>query len=320
MKSTNRIAVLFLFSLLTAFGIICVSCKSTPAQVELEEVDPLALLDSKSSIYVGIPVKKHLELTANVLSSQISSLSQKDSKKIASYIDVLYAGVGTLKDRSRLQFACQGEYPVNLLKKFMTSKNGWNVQNYKALSSEECLKLGYPNEFAIYSRSDSDFELSFASDKILCAAQKVDPLLEAYSIRPLAEENEITAWIQNPQEDIMFYIVRPGQYLQNLIGANLPVSCKAIYGRLIYSPDKENPDVYSKEYELNFNIVLANPKASRGVINALSLSLGMMGAKAKIAEDVSINIYNVTVTENQIAGLFTRENYKPKHFVIEDKD
>ncbi len=109
MKSTNKIAVLLL-SFLFALAVIFTSCKSTPIQEELEEVNPLALLDSEASIYVGIPVKKHLDLTASVLTSQIDSLSQKDAKKIASYIDVLYAGVGTLKDRSRLQIACQGEY------------------------------------------------------------------------------------------------------------------------------------------------------------------------------------------------------------------
>ena len=77
-------------------------CKSSPEGAVIQ-VHPLALISEDLSIYVNVPVQYHRELTARLLTADVPSISQKDAESLASRIGNLYAGLGTVKDRSYLE-------------------------------------------------------------------------------------------------------------------------------------------------------------------------------------------------------------------------
>ena len=106
-------------------AILFAGCKSAKL-ADLQPVDPLSVLSSDSSIYVYVPVPKHQELTKSILCAQIPGLSEKDAGTIVGRISALYAGIGTVSDRSRVELAALGSYPKIAIDNILTRKNGWN--------------------------------------------------------------------------------------------------------------------------------------------------------------------------------------------------
>ena len=295
------ISILFLFLPLVF------SCSSRPNK-DLPEVHPLSLLSEDSSIYVFVPVQNHTELTTEILLAEIPSLSKNDAQLLVSRIGSLYAGLGTVKDLSRLEIASYGNFPSVAQKAVLTKKNGWSKQSYQAVSSDEALENGFPNSFDYYVRQDTDFMLSFPSDSVVCTARKLFPLLEKYAIRSNSLETPYADFLTQESEDILFYITRPGQYLRNLIGLTINGS-DAVYGKMI--PAKNG------DYELSFCVHITTTKAMRAFTAALELSFGMLGGTIKKVDDLTIEISGIAVSKNQIINLFTRDPITGKHFKVE---
>src|SRR5574344_2126526 len=105
-KNNYKINRLF-FILLPFFflSLFFYSCKTPVVKEELNEVDPISLLDIDKSVYVSVPVANYLDLTSNILSAKIENLSVEDAKQMAQRIDFLYAALATVKDRSSMQIA-----------------------------------------------------------------------------------------------------------------------------------------------------------------------------------------------------------------------
>lgn len=315
--TTNRVTRQLLFLILCMVALFA-GCKSAPVAEQkksLPEVHPLALLDDESSIYIRVPVQHHIELTADILSAEVENLSADDAKTIAQQINLLFAGLGTVKDRSRIQLAANGSFPAIALQTVLTKKNGWNRQEYVAQSNEESLALDYPHTFYYFLREDTVFQIAFPSERIFCTGQQVFPLLEKYAVRPSYAETDITRWITKESDHILFYITKPGQYLRNLIGQPVSIGCKSIYGSLIYVPYKKVPETYSGNYSLSFTLQLTDARAMKAMLSLLRLAMGMMGGSVSQIDDMSIELSDIPITEKQIMDLFTRDPITGKHFV-----
>ncbi len=289
------------------FANLFFSCKTTAQKTDLAEVNPLALLSEDSSIYVNVPVQKHVDLTAAVLCAELAGLSEKDARTLAQRIERLYAGLGTVTDRSRLQAAALGDIPKIALNAVLTKKNGWYEQTYQAPSSSEALSLGYPSEFSYYTRKDTDFVMGLPSQNVFCVAKNVFPLLDKYALRPEPQDNPVNQWLNVDCEEIRFYITKPGQYLRNLIGIGVN-GCDAVYGTMV-SDGKG-------EYTLSFDLHLTTPRALRVFSAALELSFGMMGGSVKIMDETTVHLEGLEMTEKKIIDLFTRDPVTGKHYRV----
>lgn len=280
--------------------------------IELEEVNPLALIGDDFSIYTYIPANKHRGLTAALLLEEIDTLDDSDAKLIAKRIEELYLGLGTVEDRSKLEAAALGNIPTVGVKAAFSKRYGWNQEKYKAVSNEKALRLKYPNEFTYYSNEDTAYDMCFFSQQVFGIAQNLTPIMEKYAVRPEVSDTPYNKWISQESDDILFYITRPGQYLTSLIGSSITINTDYIYGSLKHIEDEI--------YYMTMNIHIANKKAIPALKSLLGLSFGMMGASLSQPDEETLQLSDIEVTQKQIVNLFTRDPVTGKHYkVVDDK-
>ncbi len=305
-------------ALVLVLALLLSACQTTEPEVEqpatpavtLQEVHPLAVLSADSSIYVGVPVKYHQQLVADVLCAEIPSLSQKDALTVVKQINVLYAGLGTVADRSMLEIAARGSIPSAAQSLIFTQSNGWIKQSYTALSSDDALSKGYPNTFSYYRRRDTRFQVGLPSSKVFVVGRDLAPMLEQYSMRPNVADNSYNNWVNlstHGGEDIRFYITKPGQYLRNLLGSDI-LGSNEVFGTLKAKSDKT--------YMLTFDLRCSNSRTAKTLFAALQLSLGLMGGDIRMYDDSTLEISGLEITEQKLIDLFTRDPITGKHFEV----
>lgn len=309
----------FLIPAFILFTSLFFSCKSGPVGSGLPEVDPLALLQEDSSIYVRIPVQEHKALVQDIVIAELPYISESDATALVKQLDVLYAGLGTVQDRSRLEIVSTGEFPAFARNLIFTKNNGWNKRAYTATSSEDALSRGFPNKFDVNYSSMSAFKVSFLSDGMLLLSQNVNPGLENYALRRDVPETDYSKWIQEGGSDISFYIGKPGQYLRKLIGAAVTVSCDSIFGKLVLLPPRTGKKVTGPEYELEFNVRLnsSQGKAMPMLYSLVSLAMRQMDGVVEKVDDLTLKVTGITASEREIIDLFTMDPITGKHFRVE---
>lgn len=292
--------------------LIFFGCKSSKVELEVQNVDPLSLLEENSSIYMSVPASKNQELVSKILCSRISGLAEKDAKAIAARTEILYAGLGTVDDRSRLQIVSETSIPHIVVQSSLSKKNGWEKS---FVSYDEKV-------FEKFTHATDGFQASFPSSNLVCAAQNVDSLLKKFAENNPAPETAWKNWIaQNlSQGEILFYITKPGQYLRSLIGQSINVGTDAIFGSLCYFPDKKDSAKYSGKYELSFSIHLLDKRSVVALRSLLGLSFAMTGGAVEQTDDLTLKISGIEIYENKIEELFLRDPITGKHYkVVDDK-
>ncbi|MBQ5490650.1 MAG: hypothetical protein IIT68_01165 [Treponema sp.] len=315
------------FAFILVLSLALTACQTTeeqpevpaaPAKPALKEVHPLSLLADDFSIYVGVPVKYHQQLVADIICAEIPNLSKKDALTVVKQINVLYAGLGTVADRSLLEIAAGGTIPSLAQSAIFTQNNGWISQVYRAQSTPEALKKGYPNEFKYYRRRDTRFQVGIPSQKIITVARDLAPLFENYAVREEPLETNYNEWVdltRNAGQDIRFYITKPGQYLRNLLGSDI-LGSNEVFGYLTYKPDASNPSAYSGNYVLTFDLRCNTSRTAKTLFAALQLSLGLMGGNISMRDDTTLEVSGLEITEKKLIDLFTRDPITGKHFEV----
>ncbi|MGN0730090.1 hypothetical protein [Treponema sp.] len=283
-------------------------CKSSEVTTFVPEIDPLSLLEEDSSIYISIPASKNQELVSGILCARISGLAQKDAMSIAERTKNLYAGVGTVEDRSRLQIVSKTSIPHIVLQSALSKKNGWERSYFQYESKN----------FEKFIHAKSEFQAAFPASNLICSSQNVDLLLENFAENKPAPDAAWKKWIsqEQPQGEIFFYITRPGQYLRSLIGQTVNVGTDAIYGTLKHSAEKNSPG----QYELSFFTHLTDKRSAVALKALLSLSFAMTGGTIEQPDDLTLKISGIEISETKIADLFLRDPITGKHYkVVDDK-
>lgn len=278
---------------------------SAPEEPETQ-VHPLALLSDDLSIYMSVPVKEHKSLVTKLICAVSGGVSEENAAKLCDRTDMLYSGLGTVKDRSFLETASYTSVPKFAVGQIMTKKNGF----------EKKLVHVADRDMVKYSSLVSPFEVAFPSTKILCFSQSLDPMLERFALVEEIKDNPQNNWIGQDSKDILFYITRPGQYLRNLIGSSISIGTDAVYGSLKYKEDPRKPGQYSGRYELSFYIHLTNKKAAGALKGLLSLSFSMMGGSVVQTDAETLYLSGIEVTDNQIGELFMRDPITGKHYKV----
>lgn len=294
------------------------SCKSGPKASDFPEVDPLALLQEDSSIYVRVPVTEHDLLVKSILLSELPYVSEGDAVKLVKQLDVIYAGLGTVQDRSRLEIAASGEFPSFARSFVFSKKNGWKKSYYTGSSSLEAKALGYPFVFDVLSSDASSFDISFPSDGILLLAKDVCPGLDFYAQRRDVPDSFCNEWLLQGGDDISFFIGRPGQYLRKMIGSAVTISCESVYGKLKKIPDPKGKNK-QLSYEMEFYVRLNQNqgKAMTMLSSLLNLALRQMDGHVEQADSLTLKITGMSVSEREIIDLFTMDPITGKHFRVE---
>lgn len=296
------------------------SCKSGPKVSDFPEVDPLALLQEDSSIYVRVPVASHKELVKSILLSEIPFISEGDASKLIKQVDLLYAGLGTVKDRSRLEIAASGDFPSFARNFIFTKKNGWKKSVYNAYSTEESKAFGYPNVFDVHSSDSSSFDISFPSSGIILLSQNVFPGLDNYAQRCEVKDSFCNNWLLEGGEDISFFIGKPGLYLTKMIGSAVTITCESVYGKLVKIPEekvKGKNNVLSYEMEFYVRLNQSQSKAMTMLSSLLNLALRQMDGHVEQSDVLTLKITGMTVSEREIIDLFTMDPITGKHFRVE---
>ncbi|MBQ0040070.1 MAG: hypothetical protein KBS64_06560 [Treponema sp.] len=300
MKKIFNVLTVLLFVLLAG-------CKTAKVEEPVEtDVHPLALLSDDLSIYMSVPVKEYEPLVTKIVCSIMDGIKEADAKAICERTDVLYSGLGTLKDRSHLETASLTSVPKIAVNSIMTKKNGF-----------EKTKVTFDDKELVKFKSEkSPFEVAFPSTKMLCFSQNIDPLLQRFANEEEVKDTAYNQWVGQSSSDILFYITRPGQYLRSLIGQTVNVGADHIYGNLKYRPDPKKPGQYSGRYTLNFYIHLSNKKAASALRALLSLSFSMLGGQVDQTDADTLYLSDIEVTEKQIIELFTRDPITGKHYRV----
>lgn len=117
-KCKSFFRAIFLF-----FSFFLFSCK-TSVNVS-NEVNPLDLIDNKSSFYISIPVQQDVNLVQKMIKSNVPSLSDKNALEIAERTQIIYAGLNKKRKKTEIQLAGKCSIPKIALSNVFTKKNGW---------------------------------------------------------------------------------------------------------------------------------------------------------------------------------------------------
>ena len=109
------------------FSFFLFSCKTT-VNVS-NEVNPLDLIDNKSSFYISIPVRQDVNLVQKMIKSNVPSLSDKNALEIAERTQIIYAGLNKKRRKTEIQLAGKCSIPKIALSNVFTKKNGWQTED-----------------------------------------------------------------------------------------------------------------------------------------------------------------------------------------------
>ncbi len=270
------------------FSLTFAGCKSNESE-RIPDVHPLSVIRAGNSIYLQVPVQSHKKIMESIILYAFEDISEKDAGTIVNHVDTLYVGATVASGNEHIDVVAEGRFPAIALNAVFTKKNGWNKKNYEAVSSEYALSRKYQNKFEVYSRDDTGLGISFPTNKFVCASNDIDSALELYSLREPLDETDVNGWLTQESEDIKFFVTNPDDYISQITGDSLSISCENVCGFLRYvgkSRDGRKNDCY----KLIVNLNLENKNVVRSTKTLMTIALGMKGFSVKQNGERTIEI------------------------------
>ncbi|HBB12862.1 MAG TPA: hypothetical protein DCZ76_01140 [Treponema sp.] len=291
-KSGALVALCFCASMFFA------SCKTTGGEASAAvaaKKTPFEVLSNDSAVYLKMPVKENMDLAVQIITSKVQGISEKDAKRLAKQINVLWAGLSSKDNLNRAEFYASGSYPPAALASVLTEKNGWKKKNF--LSPTE-------DDIPYYMHSSAKMEISFPSMAVLCASTNVKTMLNnLYSTN--TNTADFVSWMENKGgEDsslIKFYVTDASKFITSFMGGIIPNSknfaanCKDIYGTLLQKS--------GEDYLLSLKINLNNPKAAGAYLSMLKLGFALAGITVTQPDEKTISVQDIPVKQSQIISL-----------------
>ena len=290
------------FAFILIFLLVSVSCKSAPL-VE-PDVQPVDLIDSKSSFYLRIPTSVDSLLLETVLASNFPNMSQENIKRISSRIDTIYIGLNRTKKGVDWQISLLCNFPKIATDIAFSKKKGWEVEKYEVINSKQKKSV-----YEIFSKSA--ISAAFPSEKVACFGRDIPEMLEKYhelTVNPDAnfvepEFRDTYEWLSYedgiPDNEIHFYASRPQSFLTVLIGAQLNYQLDYIRGKMFN--DSKNSNQYIMELEFEFKDRRIMPAAK----GAITLALGLTDSEVRKDSDTHLTISNIKISKKQLYQLLS---------------
>lgn len=293
----------FKFITLAFISLILIGCKTLP-DANLTVVDPLDLLDTKSTFYIAVPKSVDPELITKLIKSNMRGVSDSDVNQICSRVNKVYAGLNKLRKTTEIQAAIDSDIPVKYIPKILTKKNGWKITDY--------LPKNGNSEYPIYSQSG--LNLSFPSDSITCLGRNPEEMLDQYdSIHYIPSEeslgkrynkidDDLYDWLKYAEDEIRFYANQPASYLTILTGASLDLKLIDVKGSFKVDP------AYKDQYLLNLDFNFKSSAALKLGRSLLGLAFGLTNSNIYMPTDTELVIQNIHISKNQLYKLFIQAN------------
>ena len=293
-KCKSFFRAIFLF-----FSFFLFSCK-TSVNVS-NEVNPLDLIDNKSSFYISIPVQQDVNLVQKMIKSNVPSLSDKNALEIAERTQIIYAGLNKKRKKTEIQLAGKCSIPKIALSNVFTKKNGWQTENISFPINEKKQK-----NYSVYSQKG--FDISFPNEHTAVLGRDVKEMIENfhYLSNPenqsfkQKEENsslhlppQIYEWLSDSSE-VRFYAEKPQSFLSTLTGAALDL--KLVYVKGLMVTDPKNDRQYLMDLEFEFK----NPKLVTAARGVLTLALGLTDSEVSQPEPNHLLISDIKISKEQL--------------------
>lgn len=293
-KCKSFFRAIFLF-----FSFFLFSCK-TSVNVS-NEVNPLDLIDNKSSFYISIPVQQDVNLVQKMIKSNVPSLSDKNALEIAERTQIIYAGLNKKRKKTEIQLAGKCSIPKIALSNVFTKKNGWQTENISFPLNEKKQK-----NYSVYSQKG--FDISFPNEHTAVLGRDVKEMIENFHYLSNPENQssqqkeknsslhlspQIYEWLSDSSE-VRFYAEKPQSFLSTLTGAALDL--KLVYVKGLMVTDPKNDRQYLMDLEFEFK----NPKLVTAARGVLTLALGLTDSEVSQLEPNHLLISDIKINKEQL--------------------
>lgn len=249
---------------LSLISVFIFSCKSLPESSK-SKVNSLDLLDYSNNFYLSVPTKVDPDLVKKLLLTNVSGLSEGDAKQILDRVDHSYIGLTRNWKSTKLQAAAKVNIPTKFIPSLLTAKKGWERKSFTANN---------PNtKYDIYSQNNMD--IAFPANSNCCFGENMDFMLQKYndiyntpSDSVIQEKfsvlpEDLYNWLSGNDEVIRFYTIQPQTYLSMLIGTNINLQLKNVWGEI--KTDSTNDKMLLLDFYFEFKSELVK-KAGQALL------------------------------------------------------
>lgn len=264
------------------------SCKTLP---QTNSVNPLDLLDNKSSFYIAIPKNVDQKLVERVIQNNIAGISDNEAKLISSSLDKLYIGLNRTKEGTQIQSAIKGTFPSTITSLL---NRRFNVENYAVDD----------NKYKIYSNNEVEF--SIPSGEILCLGRDVKDMINSYDDLTSGDysvdnstnlDSNLYSYLENSTEEIRFFADKPQSFLTILTGARLDLKLINVSGSFVCDEKNEG------QYLLSVDFLFKNDKYLRAGKSLLILAFGLTDSQSEIINSNELIIKDIKINKEQLYKL-----------------
>lgn len=249
---------------LVLFSTFLFSCKSLPENSK-SKVNSLDLLDYSNNFYLSIPTNVDPDLIKKILQSNVSGLSESDTKQILDRVSHTYIGLTRNWKNTTIQAAADVNIPVKFIPSLLTAKKGWERKSFTAENPS--------TKYEIYSQNNMD--IAFPAGSNCCFGANMDFMLQKYNdiyntpsdtvIKDKASvlPDSIYDWLSQGEDVIRFYTINPQTYLSMLIGTSINLQLKNVWGEI--KPDPANSKMLILDFVFEFKSELVK-KAGQALL------------------------------------------------------
>lgn len=271
------------------------SCSSTPQGAF---VDPVELLDDKSSFYLAIPKSVDSELIERVIQNNITNISESDTKKLVERVDKIYCGLNRRKNTTEIQCTIDANIPVSFIPKLLNKKNGWTTRQ----TTNENLTRPY----TIYTYEELD--ISFPANNICCLGRDIEKMINNYDYISSTQTDpdrkyyspdgdDLLSYLKCAESEIRFFANKPQSFLTLLTGSQLDLKLFDVSGSFIVDP--KHPNQYLLDIDFNFQNA-AYMKAGRML---LTLAFGLTNSQSIVYNESGLKITGIKLDKKQLYKL-----------------
>ena len=282
--------------ILLGFTVFFSGCKTLPAELDENKVDPLYLLDNESSFYMAIPAAADKKLIERIIKNNLRDVSDSDAKNLSDRITKVYCGLNRHKNHTEIQAAVEADVPLKYVPSIMSKKNGWETMEYVSAQTA--------NKYNLYHKDSVD--IAFPSKDLICLGRNLVGMVETYDylkyngddcedalFEPQLSDS-LYDYLKTADNEIRFYANKPQSFLTILTGAQLNLQLVDVKGSFVTDP--KHADQYLLSIEFNFK----SEKYLKAGRSMLALAFSLANGQEEIESSTKLKISNIKLKKEQL--------------------
>ncbi len=244
-------AIFFVFALITG-------CQST--KVAQNVVEPYALLNENSVLYIKMPVKDNKAMFFKIFDS-FTENGEKVRGLVYKYIDEIY--MVQRADDGGFEGICKGNFPPSMIKN-AEKYTEWKNHNFTAANGVN---------YKIYE-SDSSMQIAFVDKNTMCMSRNAAEILNRYAVGAEICENAAKAkekFAEMDSTNLLFLMANVYDFMDRDVAEKILPNLDCMYG---FSYLKEDGSLDSDVY---LEIKESTAQSLNGVARVLHFILSVTG-------------------------------------------